>query len=215
VVSESDDLDFHGYEIIRTQFFSCASIIGVSFSPHGIRFSSGCVRRFNNYENIEMLINPTSRYITIRPCSKDYKNKMRWASINPIGIRPCLISAKAFLKIIYEIFSWDTDKRYRLRGEVRQIKDETVAFFDTETPEMFFSRYDMVMPWATGFGEDYYTYRESQLQEKFHIDTISEYNSEPDLQPMSFKKAKKEISLLTEFMQKDEVFLNDFTDIIH
>jgi hypothetical protein len=200
---KSGEFDLRGYEVVRTQFFGSASITSASFSSHGIRFSSACIRKFNVHEHIEMLVHPDSNLIAVRPCPKDFKYALRWASTNRDGLRTRLVSGAAYLGTIFELFNWKTDKRYRLRGEVFRTDSGIMALFDVRMPEIFTSRYEMIMPWATGFGEKYYSYKTSRLPEASIADAFLEYNNEPDLQPTAPGNASDNVRLLIEEMQND------------
>jgi len=200
---KSGEFDLWGYEVVRTQFFGSASIMSASFSQHGIRFSNACIRKFNVHEHIELLVHPDSNLIAVRPCPKDFKYALRWASINGDGFSTRLMSGGAYLGTIFELFNWEADKRYRLRGEVFQTDRGIMALFDVRMPEIFTSRYEMTMPWATGFGEKYYSYKVSRLPEASITDAFSEYSNEPDLLPTAPDIASDNVRLLVEEMQKD------------
>ena len=200
---KSGDFDLRGYEVVCAQFFASASMTSVSFSRNGIRFSSTCIRKFINTEYVELHVHPNNQLIAALPCSKHHKNKMCWARVNTDGFSVRTISGGAFLKTLYELFSWDGDKRYRLRGEVVQTDREIIALFDARKPEIFTSRYDMAIPWATGFGEDYYCYREPRLPDISIVDTFTEYDNEPELQPTTPEAANDNIQSLMVKMQKD------------
>ena len=207
------EFDLRGYEVVRTQFFASASMTSVSFSKYGIRFSSACIQKFGKTEYVEIKVHPFNQSIAVLPCSEYEKNKMCWARVYADGISVRTISASAFLNTLYELFGWDTDKRYRLRGEIIQADNEMMAVFDAQTPEIFASRHDMTMPWATGFGNDYYRYRESQMSEPSPTYSFSEYDNEPELQPTTQETAEENIRLLVEKMQKYGRYSNDSTDI--
>jgi hypothetical protein len=92
--------------------------------------------------------------------------------------------------------------RYRLRGEIVQYNGGTAALFDVQTPEIFTSRYDMTMPWMTDFGEDYYSYKSRQLSEAVILDSVAEYNNEPNLQPTALETVSDNIQQLIKKLQK-------------
>ena len=190
------------YQIIRTQFFASASKTSMSISPRGIRFSTACIRKFPETEYIEVKVHPFTSMLAIIPCNERHKNKMRWASLcdNTVSIRA--ISAGAFLNTLYELFDWDTEKRYRLRGEIVGNGKNMYALFDANIPEIFASRYDFEMPWATSFGEDFHLYKSSRSEAIEMSYTFSEYNNEPDLRPSSQKVAKQHVKALIEKIQK-------------
>jgi hypothetical protein len=195
------EFDLRRYEVVRTQFFASASKTSVSFSKNGIRFSRACIRKFTNTEYIEIQVHPHKQLIAVLPCSEQHKTKMCWARIYDDGISVRKISGGAFLNILFELFGWDIELRYRLRGGILRFGEKTVALFDAQTPEIFESRYDMVMPWMDGFGEDYYNYRNSQLPNTFMMDFFLEYTNEPNLQPTTQEAADDHIRSLIEKMQ--------------
>jgi hypothetical protein len=175
----------------------------MSFSQNGIRFSSACIRKFIKTEYIELKVHPFNQVVAVLPCSENHKNKMCWARVSTDGISVRTIGAKAYLNTIFELFDWDLDKRYRLRGAVIQGSRGTIALFDARTPEIFTSRYEMTMPWATGFGVDYYDYEQSRVSAASITDSFSEYNNEPDLRPTTPGDADKNIRILIENIQNN------------
>ena len=211
---KNGDFDLRGYEVVRTQFFASASMTSVSFSKNGIRFSNACIRKFARTEYIELQIHPYNQQIVVLPCSEQHKTKMCWARIYSDRISVRTISGSAFLKTLYELFDWDIEMRYRLRGEVLHYGEKMMALFDVKTPEIFTSRYEMTMPWTTGFGENYYNYRKSRLPEASIMDLFSEYDNEPELQPTAQEIADDNIRLLIEKMQKEGRYSNVSADIL-
>jgi len=214
VILKCGEFDLRKYEVVRTQFFASANMTSVSISKSGIRFSSGCIRKFVQTEYVELQVHPYTKQIAVLPCSEQHKNKMCWARIYADGISVRLISGSAFLSTLYELFEWDPDKRYRLRGEIIRDENGAIALFDTHTPEIFTSRYEMTMPWATGFGEDFYAYKSSQPPEVPIADTFLEYSNEPELQPTAQENAVDNVRALIEKMQKDRRCLCADADIL-
>ena len=210
----SGDFDLRGYDVIRTQYFATASMTSVSLSQNGIRFSSACIRKLARTEYIDLQVHPFNQQIAVLPCSEQHKPKMRWAKICADGISVRAIGGSAFMETLYELFDWDIEFRYRLRGEVLQYGNNTVALFDTQTPEVFTSRYDKTMPWAIGFGDDYYSYKKARLPEQSIMDSFSEYDNEPDLQPTAQAVADENIRMLIEQMQTEGRYSDASTDIL-
>ena len=204
LIIKSGEFDLRGYEIIRTQFFMSAIKTSMSFSKNGIRFSSACVQKFCNVENVEVQVHPFNHTIAVLPCSEHNKNKMCWAKIYANGISIRTISAKAFLDTLYELFGWDMDKQYRLRGEIIQGSAEPMALFDARTPEVFTSHYDMTLPPTIGFGDDYYNRREAKMLVSGMPGSYSEFDDEPWLRPTAQKESDRNIKALIEKMQKEE-----------
>lgn len=190
------EYDLDDYEIIRTQFFASASMTSVSISPNGVRFSMACIRKFPKTEYIELKVHPHRQLLVAAPCSEKYKYKMRWAKLRDGAISARVISGGAFLKTLYELFGWDFGKRYRLRGQMVRQGNESIVMFDAQTPEIFSSRYNFEMPWATSFDGNFHIHKKMHQESTLGVNVFSEYNSEPDLWPTSQRTANKNIQAL-------------------
>lgn len=175
------DLDLRGFEVVRSQFLDTARKKCITFSINQLLFSSECLRKFNNTSYVEILINPIEQLLAVRSCAKEYRNAVRWVRIIGDSFIPRNVSGAAFLKTLYEIFNWDVDCKYRVRGITRTKGKETVIIFDMRETEIFIPT-DIVESnnlkpekpveedrnglrayppaWAGNYGQEYY----SQLQ---------------------------------------------------
>ena len=95
---------FHNYEIVSTQFFASANMTSVSISPNGIRFSVACIRKLPKTEYIELKVHPHNHTLAVVPCSEKEKQKMCWARLCDDTVSVRVISGRAFLQTLYELF---------------------------------------------------------------------------------------------------------------
>ena len=172
----------------------------MSISPRGIRFSTACVRKFTETEYVELRVHPHDCALAVVPCTARSKIKLRWARIQEGNISVRTVNGAAFLQPLYELFAWDTQKRYRLRGEIIRYGKDALILFDARMPEIFFSRYDFDMPWATGFGEAYDTasYSAGGIAPTSYLT----YNTEPNLRPTPLRTAEETVRQLTRKLQR-------------
>lgn len=133
---KSGDFDLRGFEIARSQFFDTARKICVTFSVENIQFSTECIRKFDKVIYVEMLVHPSEHLFVARPCTKETRNAVKWANIEPLYYSRN-ISCAAYIKTLYEIFGWNLDYKYRVRGIYRQKNDEAVVIFDMRETETF------------------------------------------------------------------------------
>jgi len=203
--AQSGDFDLRGFEVTRSQFFDTARKLCVTLSTDNIWFSTECIRKFKKELYVEMLVHPREHLLAVRPCTKEYRNAVRWAKINEVNYNPRDISGAAYLSTLYAIFGWDTECRYRIRGIRRQKENESVVIFDMRDTEIFipdmaaesyFNDNDNVRPvnsnpkntvvafppsWAGNFGNNYY--RHSQARELAAIDKDGMWNVAVEGQP--------------------------------
>lgn len=134
----SGDFDLRGFEIARSQFFDTQGKICVTFSRENIVFSTGCLRKFDDSQYIEMLVHPGEHLLAVRKADKGKRNALRWAKTGPKGtVIPRAFSGAAFIGTLYELFGWNSDYRYRVRGIRRQKDAESVLLFDMRETEVF------------------------------------------------------------------------------
>ena len=75
-----------------------------------------------------------------------------------------------------------------------------MALFNVRTPEIFSSRYDFEIPWATSFGENFHMHKKVRSDNALMTGVFSEYDSEPDLRPTPQRTAHKNVRMLVEKM---------------
>lgn len=189
VKAQIGDFDLRKFEVARSQFFDLLNRISVTFTNKGITFSTECVRKFNNNQFVEMLINPTKKLFAIRPSKKECRTAVKWGKITKNMIYAKTLSAAAYIKTIYTIFDWKPLYKYRISGIKHQKDDESLIIFDMTETEVFISQNtdedeslenfpDDVQPftkgrtkdilafpceWAESFGDNYY--RQAQARE--------------------------------------------------
>lgn len=162
---QSGDFDFRGYQVVRAQFFNTWDKKCLTFTTERVWFALECLRKFERTLTVEILINPIEQLLAVRPCTKENRNAVRWAKIEGDQYVPRRIPGMAFLKTLYEIFDWDTDCRYRVRGIRRQKDGEAVLIFDMREIEVFIpaedeqkGKKDRAFPpsMLNGFGTEHY-----------------------------------------------------------
>lgn len=136
VEAQSGDFDLRGFEIARSQFFDTVHKSCVTLSSDGIIFSAECVRKLDKTLYVEMLIHPNEHLLTVRPCTKENRNSVQWAKLNEGQYYPRIICCAAYISTLYEMFGWNINCKYRVRGVRRQKDKEMVVIFDMSETEM-------------------------------------------------------------------------------
>jgi DNA invertase Pin-like site-specific DNA recombinase len=205
VEAQSGDFDLRGYEIARSQFFDTARKLCVTFSKDCFWFSAECTRKFDKELYVEMLVNPGEQLLAVRPSSKEARNAVRWTKISDENYCPRTINGAAYLSTLYEIFGWNIECRYRVRGIRRQKDNEPVVVFDMRETEIFIPNAttedfftNTIRPlitspmknvvafppsWASSFGYNYY--RHAQARELAAIGRDGTWNVAVEAKPFS------------------------------
>jgi len=140
VEAQSGDFDLRNFEVARSQFFDTANKTCVTFSMGNIQFSTECIRKFDKAPFVEMLVNPNKKLFAVRPCSEKRRNAIKWANVDNSLCYSRNISCAAYIKTLYELFDWNSEYKYRVRGIRRQKDDEILMIFDIEEFEIFISQ---------------------------------------------------------------------------
>lgn len=143
VEAQSGDFDLRKFEVARSQFFDIVQKICVTFSVEGIQFSTDCIRKLDNCYRIEMLVNPNEKLFAVRPCTEKVKNAIQWVKKTRNLYYSRSISCAAYIKTLYDIFGWNLNYKYRIRGIRRQKEDEAIIIFDLNETEIFISQDDV------------------------------------------------------------------------
>ena len=63
------------------QYFATLQNPAMTISNGKLRFNTACLKKFEDVEYVELLLNSVDRCIAIRPCEKDNPNAIRWGRL--------------------------------------------------------------------------------------------------------------------------------------
>lgn len=177
------DFDMRGFEVTRSEFFDTPRKPSVSFGNKKIKFSSEIVRKFGAKNYIELLINPIEKKFAIRGTDTNNRHGVYCSKLSMKKYIPKDISSAAFNDTLFELFSWNTDCRYKIVGSIYEKDNELVYIFDAQNSEAFlnphmleraipeeqaeqskplttFGKRIRAIPqeWTSSFGKDYYSH---------------------------------------------------------
>ena len=61
-------LNLSEYEVVRAQYFSTLQNPAMTISNGKLRFNTSCLKKFEDVEYVELLLNSVDRCVAIRPC---------------------------------------------------------------------------------------------------------------------------------------------------
>ena len=134
---EAGDFDLRGFEIARSEFFDLHRRPAVTFERNKFKFTVACVRKFKEKNYIELLINPFSRKIAIRPTDKTNRNAIVFSTLIAGKYQPRMIPSAAFSDTLFSLFGWNQDYKYRITGSLYEQDGELAYIFDAENSEAF------------------------------------------------------------------------------
>lgn len=130
------DCELDGFEIARAQFFTMREKPVMTINNNRISFNTVCLKKFENVEYVELLINTVEKCIAIRPCRKDSPNAFQWGKMKEDRWRATPRSIKGFAAPLYAITGWEVTDRVRLCGQYLADDETQMLIFDLSEPEI-------------------------------------------------------------------------------
>lgn len=132
----SGDFSLDGYRVVRSHFFSTMSKPTLNISQGKVRFNAVCMKKFENVEYVELLLNSVEKCIAVRPCSKDNPNAIRWGKLSGSRWKISSKSCSGFANPLYSIMDWEANCGYKLCGQYISDGDDQMLIFDLMDPEI-------------------------------------------------------------------------------
>ena len=133
----TDDSCFlDGYEIVRSHFFSIKDKPVMTLGERKLTFNTVCLKKFEDVEYVELLINTVEHCIAIRPCEADSPNAIRWGRQKDGRWVPSPRAITGFASALFSIADWNPENRYRLCGQYLTDGVSKMLVFDLSEPEI-------------------------------------------------------------------------------
>ena len=131
----SDEFYLDGYQIVRSNFFNDPGKPKMTISKGQVRFNSVCLKKFEDIEYVELLINSVEKCIAVRPCDKDNPNAIRWGRLKNSKWVVTPKSCAGFAGPLFNIMSWSANCGYKLDGQFIEDGTDKLIVFDLSMPE--------------------------------------------------------------------------------
>ena len=129
-------LELKGYQKVRAEKFSTRNKPAMRISKGKLSFNSTCIRKFENVEYVELLLNSVQHSIAIRPCSKDNPNAINWCRLKNDRWCTRSVACNGLAKALFDILSWEEETSYRFRGQYIEKAGQKLILFELDEPEM-------------------------------------------------------------------------------
>ena len=129
-------LDLSGYQIVRAQLFSTPQNPAMSISKGKLSFNVACLKKFEDVEYVELLLNSVSRCVAIRPCAANNPNAIRWGALKNDRWASRQVSCRGLAQTLFNMLDWDDDIKYRFRGDFITDGEQKMMLFELDEPEM-------------------------------------------------------------------------------
>ena len=77
-IAEEAGFSFEGYQVVRREFFSHKFDPTLTIKGNSIIFNNACISKLESVVYVQVLVNPTTEKLVIRPCEEGARDAIRW-----------------------------------------------------------------------------------------------------------------------------------------
>ncbi|SDB66080.1 Site-specific DNA recombinase [Butyrivibrio sp. INlla16] len=137
VKAKKGNFDLRGYELVRTQFMTETGQPVLSVTISHMTFNKSAIEKMAKVSNIELFVHPGKKLLAVRKAVNDTHNRFVWCKQRDGGLVRKPISGASFLPVLFRIFGWRKDARYRVIGHLHRKGNETVLIFNTNEAVLY------------------------------------------------------------------------------
>ncbi len=128
---------FDGYQVVRREFFSHRYDPTLTIKGNSIVFNNACISRLEQVVYVQVLVNPMTEKLVIRPCEEGARDAIRWCVARDDKRKSREITCGLFTAKLYEMMGWEALYRYKLQGTRINYNGEQLYVFDLTNTEIF------------------------------------------------------------------------------
>ncbi len=131
--------DLNGFQVVRREFFAHLHEPSITFNAGKFGVNSACLNRFPETEYVEVMVNPETKILALRPCTGYERDSFRWCT-TPKGKRtPRQITCKIFSAMVLNLMGWSHKNRYKILGRMIHANGQYLIAFDLNATEVYLS----------------------------------------------------------------------------
>ena len=81
-VETDDAFSYDGYQVVRGEFFAHINEPSITFNNSKVSLNTAAVNKLPDTEYVQILVNPESHQLVVKPSSEDIRDSFLWSSEN-------------------------------------------------------------------------------------------------------------------------------------
>lgn len=135
-----------GYQVVRADYFPSNERPAMTITNGKLRFNTACLKRFEDVEYVELLLNTVKNCIAIRPCEKDNPNAIHWGKLREDRWIVSTLSCRGLARTLFDMMSWEDEGQYRFSGEFKVQGENKLLLFELGEPVITKTVEQIVVP---------------------------------------------------------------------
>ncbi len=87
-IEQDDAFSYDGYQVVRGEFFAHIYEPSITFNRCKVSLNTACIRKLPSVDYVQILVNPETLKLAVRPCEEDEKDSFLWCSSKDASGRP-------------------------------------------------------------------------------------------------------------------------------
>ena len=162
-----------GYEVVRGDFFPSHERPAMTITNGKLRFNTACLKKFEDVEYVELLLNTVKNCIAIRPCEKDNPNAIHWGHLREERWAVSTLSCRGLARTLFDMMSWEDEGQYRFSGEFKVQGENKLLLFELGEPVITKTVEQIVVPEQPDEAEEEERQEEIVILEKVRVNPPS------------------------------------------
>jgi len=143
-----------GYEVVRADYFPSHERPAMTITNGKLRFNTACLKKSEDVEYVELLLNTVKNCIAIRPCDKDNPNAIHWGKLREERWVVSTLSCRGLARTLFDMMNWDDEGQYRFSGEFKVQGENKLLLFELGEPVITKTVEQIVVPEEAEENED-------------------------------------------------------------
>ena len=135
-----------GYQEVRADYFPSHDRPSMTIANGKLRFNTACLKKFEDVEYVELLLNTVTNTIAIRPCAADNPNAIRWGKLRDTRWVVNTMGCRGLSKTIFSLMSWEDEGKYVFSGQYIQRGEQKLLVFELAEPVVTKTVEQIVIP---------------------------------------------------------------------
>lgn len=136
-IFEDENFSYDGYQVVRGEFFAHVYEPSITFNNCKVSLNTACIKKLPTVEYVQILVNPDSMKLVVRPCQEDDKDSFLWCITKNGKRKPKQITCRMFFAKLVSLMDWNPNYRYKLLGKIIKSDEQYLIIFDLTATETY------------------------------------------------------------------------------
>lgn len=122
------------YRVVRAEYFPSLERPAMTIENGKLRFNTACLKKFEDVEYVELLLNTVTNTIAIRPCNAENPNAIHWGRLREERWVVSAMGCKGLSRTLFDLMSWEDEGKYIFSGQFMCQGGNKLLVFELDEP---------------------------------------------------------------------------------